>query len=238
MACQRYKESVVEAALGAILPRQQAELDAHLTGCSDCRAALERQRRLLTAIDAGLAAQFAGEPSPEFAARVRQRVDQEQAPANALQGWIAVAAGALALLALVAVWFGRPSATKGPTSGSAHGIQIAPSQGRQASVAQTAPTAEQTAPSGGQVPAHGAARRGPRLTRQLAASSAVPEVLVPAGQQEAVLRLYAALQSGRVDAALLLAPHAPLATAELYIPPLELDELEWQSKLDEPGQAR
>ncbi len=238
MGCERYKESVVEAALGAIPPRQRAELDAHLTGCSDCRAALERQRRLLTAIDAGLAAQFAGEPSPEFAVRVRQRVEQEQAPGNALQGWIAVAAGALAVLVLVAVWFGRPSPTKVPKSGLARGIQVAPSQGQHASVALTAPTPEQSAPSGRQVPTHSAAGRGLRLTGPLAASSAVPEVLVPAGQQEAVLRLYAVLQSGRVDAALLLAPHAPLKTAELNIPLLELDELRWESKLDEPGQAR
>ncbi len=108
MDCKQYKENLAAAALGALEPRREAEFAAHLAGCAACRAALDDERRLLDAVDRGVAASVAAEPSAEFAARVRRRLDQEPQPTHSwFGGWVPATAGALAVLALVALWLAR-----------------------------------------------------------------------------------------------------------------------------------
>jgi len=61
------------------------------------------------------------------------------------------------------------------------------------------------------------------------------EVLVPPGQQEAILQLYEAVWSGRADAASLLAERGSLELVALKIAPLEVAALDLDSKPLEPA---
>ena len=80
--------------------------------------------------------------------------------------------------------------------------------------------------------------RRERRGRQVLTRVAEPEVLVPPGEQAAVLRLYQAVKERRVDAASLLTPPAPLEPAPLKIPPLEVASLEVESRALEPERKR
>jgi hypothetical protein len=62
-----------------------------------------------------------------------------------------------------------------------------------------------------------------------------PEVIVPAGQREAVLRLVKALQSGRVDAASLMQPAQTGDYALLKIAPIEVKPLVTEEVKEDPG---
>jgi hypothetical protein len=72
MACERYESRIIDEALA---PGGDAELTSHLSGCSGCRAELDRQRVLQDAISGSISAIVAAEPSPALLTRVRQRVD-------------------------------------------------------------------------------------------------------------------------------------------------------------------
>ncbi len=230
MDCERYKGNLSAAALGEPEPRHEAEFAAHLAVCAACRAALDDEQGLLEAIDRGVAASVAAEPTAEFAARLRRRLDQERLPTRSwFAGWVPVAAGALAILALVALWLARrPPILPGTEPPRTAGRQQGPPSEEPARAGKTprggrsAPPFEQAATPGGK----GSAFRGKRAA---AARMAVPEVLVPPGQREAVLQFYNAVGSGRVDSASLLAPPPPLEPAKLKIVPLEVAKLDSDS---------
>ncbi len=219
MDCKRYKKDLAAAALGALEPRREAEFAAHLASCAACRAALGDERRLLHIIDRGVAASVAAEPSAEFAARVRRRLDQEPVPAHSwFARWVPAAAGALAVLALVALWLARRPPV---LPGTAEPPRTAGGQQR--------PSREEPAPA--ELPVEQAATpRGKgsaiHLKRHVAVRTARPEVLVLPGQRAAVLQFYEAVGSGRVDTASLLVPPLPLAPAKLEILPLEVAKLD------------
>ena len=108
MACERNKKDLMAAALGGVPANRRAELNAHLAECAACRAEFERQRELLAAIDRGVAASVAAEPSADLAARIREHLGEQPAPATSwLSGWIPAAAGAMAVFVFVAVWLAR-----------------------------------------------------------------------------------------------------------------------------------
>jgi len=159
MVCERYKEALTDAALGALDPQREAGLVAHLAGCALCRGALEDERRLSVAIDRGVAASLAAEPSPGFAVGVRRRLEDEPRPVRPwLSDWIPIAVGALAALALVTVWI----AWRQPASlGTTQSAQTAPSQQPAASEGNTA--AEQSEIS--QATRPGTRKRGGRRGR-------------------------------------------------------------------------
>ena len=60
------------------------------------------------ALDREIARVLGVDPSPEFAARVRQRIASEPAPAGWRAAWIVAAAGALAAVAVVVLIASRP----------------------------------------------------------------------------------------------------------------------------------
>ncbi len=233
MACERYKTDLIDAALGTLETRRDDELHAHLVNCPACRAALEAERRLLAAIDDGIAASVAAEPSPEFAARVRRRLEQETMRGRPwLAAWIPATAGALAILALVAVWFARREATG---SGTRPSTQTTVARRQQTPDRETAAQQSTGPPSlaiqsgygGPERPSRTRARQGPWRRPGLPGQA---EILISPGERAGVLRLYDALRSGRVDAASLPAERTPLGLTELKIAPLELAAigLEWK----------
>lgn len=231
MDCKQYKESLADAALGALEGRREAELRAHLTECRACRVVLAEQTLLFEAIYRGLDASISGEPSPDFAARVRMGLAEERPPRRLwLPVWASVAAGALAVLLLAAVWLARrePVVPRGFESAPGAANQ------RQAPIAEGGPSEKAALrPLPTRPVEQASARRGvapPRKAVRWAARTDELEVLVPWGERAAVLRLYAAVWTGRADPASLLAQPAPLEPGALKIPPLEVAKFEVESK--------
>jgi hypothetical protein len=234
MACQQFAEDLIDAALGSLDARRETELRAHLAACPACRQHLEAQQRLAMAMDRGLAASVAAEPSLEFAARVRQRIAAEPVPSRrwwlslrpsewSIRIWVPVGAAAAMVLA-AAFWFAPPQRVRTPDLPAPQ-------------IARTGPSAVSLPPA--QVPLQvvpGAIRPGdvrkpaPPWIRHNAV-----EVLVPRGEKEAVLRLLVALNKGRVDGDSLAAPEKPSVVPDLTIKPLDVPALDFDGKPSESG---
>jgi hypothetical protein len=242
MGCERHEEELIALAFGALDAPREKELRAHLEVCVSCRAAFDEQQRLVDAIDQGVAASVSASPAPDFLARVRQRIAAEPAPRAswwqiARPAWVPIAAGALATVAVV-VWF----AQRGPDSH--HG----PADAGILTASRTSPPVERPRLSG----ASGAAdlRRPSALGSSRTAQAAPvragvrplhrtdPPVIVPPGQREAVLQLYAAIWSGKTDGTPLAAPPAVRDVPELKIAPLVVPALGGEEKPAQPGGDR
>jgi hypothetical protein len=213
-----------------------AELRAHVAGCAGCREEFEAQRRLLAAIDHGLAERLREEPSPEFAVRVRQRLAGEPVVARSwFHGWLPAAAGALAVLALVAVWLARRQPHEAGTTEQTARIthpQTAPDV-----VAALAGSQRATGQHGKRAVSAGGTRRG---IRAMQARATAPEVLVPPGQEESILQFYAAARSGLADLSSLFRESTSSEPEELKLKilPLEVAPLEAEARPSEPGKGR
>jgi hypothetical protein len=113
MDCKRYSDWIDDAAAGATNPGLDAELQRHLAACENCRQALERQRKLLAAIDQTVMHTLAAEPSPQMLARIRQRIAAERIRSGAghlgsLPLRLGIAAASVLLIAAAIVgWNGR-----------------------------------------------------------------------------------------------------------------------------------
>ena len=213
MACEKYSGWMTEAALGALAAERDSELRAHVVECESCRSAQEAASALVSAMDAAAARLVAGEPSPQFAARLRARIAEEPSPrAWTLLTWPRMTAVAGVVAVLVAVLMIRSpervsrratTATETAASAGAPGAQTRPSAGV----------------------AHGTWRIAERSTvppppRTSAAPSLVFEVLVPRGQMAEALELSAAVGDGRIDGAQLS------ALAQESAKPLELKAIQ------------
>jgi hypothetical protein len=176
-----------------------------------------------------MAGLLSAEPSPELAARVRQALAESEPGRRFAWLWPATAA-AVTLLVAVAVWLGHgPSATPR--------VAVGPGPSRPASNPPTtepvtviprdprSPGLEGSATVAGPSPSDRAARV-PGLVR----ASPEPEVLVPPGEGEALLRLVALVHRERLSPAALVAAGQPsLDLAELQpidIKPLEIVPLD------------
>ena len=220
MACAKYKDWLSDAALGALDAAREVELRAHIAGCAACRAALETEQALFAALDAGLESSVAAEPSPEFIARVRMRVAEQavQRP-SWMAGWLPLTASVVAVLILLVVWFiprgaQQPSETQSPIAQkpiAPQAIQVPAGAVRRIETATSGHVAIVATPGG----------RLPRPAEE-------PEILVPAGQWVAVLRLYEGVSRGRVDGDSLLKPvSAELpAIEDLKLPDLNIPKIE------------
>lgn len=229
MGCNQYQDQLMDAALGGLPPEREAALHAHLRECASCRSEFDRQQRLCAAMDQALEAGVAAEPSPEFLARIRTKIAEQPAPGREwLGGWLPVAAGAVAVVALLVVWFFSREA-----------VQPAPQVSPVAEVAPRPKPAERPATMPPQV----AVRRArPSARPSLLAASAkradLPEVLVPEDQQAGVRWLYQAMHrhpatvigilaevAAQTDAA-----SAPIQVEELKIKPMEIAPIQAAEK--------
>ncbi len=218
MSCERFTTRLLDFALGA----DDSELRAHLDECASCRSQLETQCKLLASIDRGVAAMVAGNPSGDFAAHVRRRIDEKAAaPRPWFAGLLPVSAAALALVVLVGVLtIGRPPRPL-QSAGVTPRAPVAPAE-KPREIASPRNTIHTAAPP--------SVARGPRPPHEgQMAANREPEVLVPRGEMEAVMRLFNANWEGKADGASLMAATIPTAellkpwtTAELKIVPLEI----------------
>jgi hypothetical protein len=240
MACEGFETRLIEKALADT----DRALTAHLAKCADCRADFAAQRALQEQITNGIAAMVADEPSPALLTRVRARIAAEGSSrsTNWMQ-WL-FAGVTVAAFAAVSMWIiGRPSRRL-------NGTQDSPMQSASSAPSLPAPMPKlEPKQVASQIPAqpkpnvlhkHRQVRSVshpnlPRVAPTIAkaseplitetANNQSSEIIVPAGQREAVLRLVNALRTGRVDAASLIRTTQPGEVTPLAIAPLEVKPL-------------
>jgi hypothetical protein len=244
MACEGFETRLIEKALADTDPA----LTAHLANCADCRAELAAQSELQQRITNGISAMVADEPPPALLTRVRAEIASLDAPRSANWMQWAIAAVTVTAFAVVAMWMiGRPSAringvgnspvqtaARAPASVAPAPVQVSPQE-----VLQTKKPIAREHHSARSAARVNAPRVVPAMVPALvpamvkvvqpvitaAANNPPAEVIVPAGQREAVLRLVNALRTGRVDAASLIRANQPGDVAPLAIAPLEVKPL-------------
>jgi hypothetical protein len=226
MSCERFREALTQRAAGGPV---SAGLESHLDACADCRRELLELREALGFADAALGGLAVAEPSPEFRARLRQRVDEARGEIGGDRlarrwPWLASAATICAAVVLAVLWRGGAVARQ----------QVA-------SVAVPAPVATTTATAAAE-PARTAGRelvaptgdtpaRLPWPARPAAPRRAnEPEVLVPAGEQQALLEFVALVHAQKASPAGLLAADEPspdlAEPRDIRIVPLEIAPLD------------
>jgi hypothetical protein len=241
MSCDRYRDALRDLAAGG---SAHVGLEAHLASCDGCSEELAGFRRALGAVEAETARLVRAEPSAGLAARIRSAVEAQQSAPAWRFGWMwpAVAASVVLLVAL-AVWATR--APGPPRVAVGNEPAATPAESRPARPAS--PTAEGPGPSRTSEPPHdlatsprhrptGAPREASEAGRVRHASGpagsvpAPPEVLVPRGEAEALVRFAAIVHRDRQAPAAFAAvgePSPDLAEpAALKIAPLEIVPLD------------
>ena len=224
MTCERYQLWMTDAATEALSEWQQVGFKAHVRECSACRSEFERVRALLEAIDRGVEAQVAPEPSPEMMARLRRRIGAEASPSiGSWALWAPATACAAAVILAIAVWLNWPASSKRenfPMLAAPGGSVVALNHTSTGGTGAGTRTASANA-----MHAVAPARQFVATKRGIERKGEIPEVIVAPGQAEALLQFVAALQNGKLDSAKLLAEQKeaeqPIEIKPLVIPPLE-----------------
>jgi putative zinc finger protein len=229
MDCPKKSEQMTERmndfALGELSSKSEIELLAHVAECEACRETYDHAKAVRSAVDRGVETLVAGEPSPQFMARLRARIATEPAPTRlnwgawriwepATQGRLSYAAGAVVLATILAVLLiGLP---RRHVSGSAV-AEVTPRTSASPSVA-TDPPKTSVFPEQPRKKLASGSVGASRIRRE-------PEVLVPKGELLAVARFYEAVHSTPVDSEQLYAaqeePQKPLELKPIEIRPLE-----------------
>jgi hypothetical protein len=238
MPCERYHDALTDVAAGAVAP---AEVEAHLASCEGCRHELAALRKALALADAGLAGLLAAEPSPGLPARIREAVAESAAAPAWRFGWLwPVAAAAATLLVAFAVWVGRAPSPE-PRVAVEQGGAVTPRDSRPpgersealsapagASARRGSPAAVPSSPRGG-VTGRDSVVAAPGR-RSAPAVRAAPEVLVPRGEAEALVRFATIVHRDRHAPGAFLAvdrPSTDLAEPpDLAVTPLEIAPLD------------
>lgn len=235
LTCEKYGEWIKEAALGEVSPRRERELLAHAGECDACREAYQRAREVAALVDRGVESLVTGQPSPEFAARLRARIAEEQ-PALRF-GWLTwkpVAAGLVAAAALAVLWvFVVPSRPTLPPKSIRPGSAIALARSPDAHVS-AAPASDAAERNHSYSTAARRHSRTPFVAQHMRGNrrdvrSAEPEVLVPPGQLEAVMQLAADIRAGRINGKQFVAEQAEAQKnmqKPIDIPPVEIKLIE------------
>jgi hypothetical protein len=221
MSCQHVQSVITDSlAAGAELPR---EVRAHADGCPACRAALETELALFSALDAGLHTRANAEVPADLLPRVRARIAGAAAPRRLLfPAWAAALSMAAVALALTIGFVRRPHGSRPGDDASITPLaaRTVPPTG---SVTSTTPPVEKIAPRGS------SGRHAGHFPETAAAQPQAPavEVLVPQEDRIALARLVRSLtqmnsrQSNTLRASLAREADAP-AIVDLVIPPLEV----------------
>jgi hypothetical protein len=244
MPCERYRGALADRAAGGPAP---PDVEGHLAACGECRAELETLRRALGLADATLNALLADEPGPGLRDRIRRAVAEgDDRSHGRLTGWrlawTAALGGAVVVAAvLLAAWH---SGARGPREGAVPTAEkrvppTVPAPRPSAEATRLADDTAGTAVPPDHSPSAQASRAidSPATTMRRARPSEQPreepEVLVPAGEAEGLLRFAAELQDRPVapGSLLLSAPSDPLVESRaIDLVPLELVTLDSPSE--------
>jgi hypothetical protein len=182
----------------------------------------EDDERVLAAAERDLERLLSVEPSPDFAARVRDRISDEAARRWTAGWWLPAAAAAAAFVVALAVTL--PQSTVVPDRSIAR-----PSIGRDVSLPTSNPAPPRIAPSSRPVARTGVETASRLGSRHAPATPAEPlEVLVPTDQTRALARLVEMARTRAVDADA-FAFHAQQVTgndSEQAVAPIVVDELD------------
>ena len=229
--CAQFRECMTGAADATLSGSLQADFDAHLCDCAACREEFRRAQTLLQAINDGLSASVAAEPSPRLIANVRQRIAEQQCRAPAWwqeRVWLTVASAcaALAIFLFAAQTLHKfnariPNDAPSPIVASSTPTHPAAPLNR-------GPAVESATSAQPRKPAPLFARH--TSPRALDRPAPEPEIIVEPGQMQAILEFAAASRSGQIDGAKLLADEkksaAPLVIEPIPIaPPLNVTAL-------------
>jgi hypothetical protein len=222
---QHVTEDISDLALGEIHPKAELELLAHVAECEACREAYSEARAVRALIDRGVESLVAGEPSPQFDARLRASIAREPISAlgyrNPLRLWepatrwpLSCVAGVMALVVIII--FAMTSLTR--RQRSAPLIAAVPA-------ASTLPVDSGIAIQPSTVnPERHRTKLASRSSRS-ARTHREPEVLVSGEELRAVAQLYEATQAGRVDSERLYTSQQQTRQL-LELKPIEITPLE------------
>jgi hypothetical protein len=204
MACERYRDTLSDVAAGA---STSAEIEAHLASCDACRLELGALRQALAVADDDLARLLQVEPSPDLTARIRRTAaESAEAEPGWHLGWRFMLTAAAAALFVATVYV----ASRGPQPRPA--MLAAGVRPGMPPETPAAATASEVVP-----PVAEAAPMTRRLRITIAPPVREPQVLVPAGEAEALLRFAADLRGRSVaqDSLLVVDLSAPLAEPQV-----------------------
>ncbi len=225
MSCERYRNALAAVAAG---DPARLDLEAHLDSCAACRADLDGLRQALGLADSTLRLIVSAEPSPDLPVRIRRAVEESRSRALGRSlpwrwAWT-TSLVAVCLVAAVAVWRRTPPAD---TRRVVEATPSGPVSSEPATSVDSSTTALGEHPPTTTRPDTFAARRALSTTRR---SQARAEVLVPAGQEEALWQLVTLLQSDQpVPPSLVAAGQPPTDLSgpkPIEIEPLEIVPLE------------
>ncbi|MFZ0638204.1 MAG: hypothetical protein WA020_01405 [Candidatus Acidiferrales bacterium] len=233
--CAQFRESMADAADAALSGSLQVDFAAHVRDCAACREEFRRVQTLRQAINDGVSASVAAEPSSQLVANVRRRIAEQQYRAPAWWSrspWL-TAAGACAALAILLFAARTLHRLNQPLRDYAPSPIVASSTpSHSAAPVNRGPAVESATSAPSRKPAPLFARHtSPRALHRPAPE---PEIIVEPGQMQAILRFAAALQSGQIDGARLLADQKkvaqPLEIQPLTIAPLQIATLKDESE--------
>ena len=216
MTCEKYRDALIDAAAaGGPL---EGKLAGHLEQCPQCRATLERERQLFSAIDDTLRVRMSERPGAGFRAGVHAQVSKGAQPRS---GWsplwaLAGAALALVLIAMAHPWV-RPR--RPPGEGDLKGLAIRAEQGP--GVAQSARMASE----GSEVRGRGARHFMKQPVAQRAADRE-PQVLVPPDEAKAFAQFVARVARRDEVTEAFVSPAADENDELSEIPPVEIAYLQ------------
>lgn len=236
MNCKRYAKWINEAALGALDATREAEFRRHLLECPRCQTQIEREQRLLAAIDQTVARSLAAEPAASLYIQTRQRI-AEGASAKVgfsppLRALATVATACVIVVAIVLAW---KAPRRSVQQQAAPTVTVAREEPAPQAVRHERRTVTPSGNGARQVVvSHSKRRTRLRHTdNNPSHQDTLPQVLVPRNEMALVLELYNGVRTGKIDGASLLAVPAgftrekdgTLASAPIEIKPIEIARL-------------
>lgn len=218
MPCENYREALIAAAGGEIVASHQ--LSAHLDVCAACRNAFREEQQLFAAMDISVRQSVNAKVPASLLPRVRARLEDHNVERFS---WVKLGAvlAAACVVVSVAMWLRGPRSSRREAGPTLQATVQPPPTG--ATLAPATP-AQTTTPASRFMRSQGD-RRQVRTTDL----GVMPQVLIPAGQREAVDAMLAAVRAGTVKPETLLGkgvertPNGdllPLRISEMEIEPL------------------
>jgi hypothetical protein len=224
MPCEHYQQDLIEAAAAGDALRNEAR--KHVEGCATCGAALTEEQTLFAAIDAGLRHNADAELPPSFLARVRAAAETEPVSGRKHEfalSWALVGAAALVVLGISLTQSFRGEKQL-PIESTAARAAVVPAMPGEASRESETPKKN-----------HKFTKRSYRAGMDSSANSRLqtastartfaPEVLVPAGQRDLLLRYLQGLNAANSVSTITPSLAHQVNVTNREIPPIEISEL-------------